>query len=103
MPNIRCCCLVATYIAYEAKDGDLFAGTGSLATMKTMLLWYASSGSEEDVICSNALTSAFLYGKGRRTNYIEIPGKDEWSEGSWVVLLEKPNGGLLSFKVTPKC
>ena len=87
-PNVRCR-LVAQEIAYGMKDDELYAGTPSLSTMKMLLSWYASSGSDVDVICIIDVKSAFLYGKARRKVYIELPSQDERSGGPWVGLLDK--------------
>jgi len=83
------CRLVAQELGFGVKDDELYAGTPSLATMKMMLSFFASSPDPDVVLKVIDVKSAFLYGEARRSIYIELPSQDPYSGGEWVGLLVK--------------
>ena len=83
-PKIRCR-LVAQELGFGTKDDELFAGTPSMTAVKMILAKMASSHDAGVELLVLDVKCAFLYGKMRRTVYIEPPTQDPRSQEYGVV------------------
>jgi hypothetical protein len=75
-PEVRCR-LVAMEFGFNKPREDLFAGAPPLFAMKLLLSLIASQGKPRSkIIMLLDVKCAFLYGKTKRTVYIELPPED---------------------------
>ena len=77
-PKVRCR-LVAQELGYGTKVDELFAGTPSMTAVKLVLAKMANSRHNDQELMVLDVKSAFLYGKMRRSVYIELPKQDKYS------------------------
>ena len=77
-PKIRCR-LVAQEVGYGTKVDELFAGTPSMTAVKLILAKVSTGRNRGVELMVLDVKSAFLYGKVKRSVYIELPPQDEYS------------------------
>ena len=77
-PKIRCR-LVAQEVGYGTKVDELFAGTPSMTAVKLILAKVSIGRNRGVELMLLDVKSAFLYGKVKRSVYIELPPQDEYS------------------------
>jgi hypothetical protein len=89
-PEVRCR-LVAMEFGFNEPREDLFAGTPPLFAMKLLLSLIASQGKPRSkIVMLLDVKCAFLYGKTKKTVYIELPPEDlNYRCGKYYGLLEK--------------
>ena len=83
-PVVRCR-LVAQELGFGEKMDELFAGTPSLTAVKMILSLMVSGVSMKRTVMILDVKCAFLYGRMRRTVYIELPHQDPKSKNGNLV------------------
>ena len=73
-PKVRCR-LVAQELAYGQRQDELYANTPALSTVKLTMLHDVEKGAFRKLMALD-VKCAFLYGKARRSIYIELPTQD---------------------------
>ena len=71
--------MVAQELGYGTKVDELFAGTPSMTAVKLVLAKMANSRHQDRELMVLDVKSAFLYGKMKRSVYIELPKQDKYS------------------------